>query len=99
MVNLGINAEDMVGMLDGAVTEKDLEPYMFPDAKDLKKLGYRSICLGSYTPWDTKRQAELIHEELGWQGDRVEGIPFDRYWYEKIEDAFQGIQDYLKYLK
>lgn len=99
MVNLGINAEDMVGMLDGTVTAKDLEPYTFPAAKDLKNLGYRSICLGSYIPWDTKKQAELIRKELGWRGDRVEGIPFDRYWYEKIEDAFQGIQDYLKYLK
>jgi N-acetyl sugar amidotransferase len=99
VVNLGINAEDMVGMLDGSVTLRDLEPYTYPKLKDLKSIGYRSICLGTYIPWDTRSQSEINKRELDWEGDRVEGIPYERYWYEKIEDAFQGIQDYLKWLK
>ncbi len=99
VVNLGINAEDMVGMLDGSVTLRDLEPYTYPKLADLKAIGYRSICLGNYIPWDTRTQSETIRRELGWKGDIVEGIPTDRYWYEKVEDAFQGIQDYLKWLK
>jgi N-acetyl sugar amidotransferase len=97
--NLGINAEDMVGFLDGKVTMRDLWPYTYPDLKDLKAINYRSICLGDYVPWDTRSQSELIHKELGWEGAPVEGIPYDRYWYEKVEDAFQGIQDYLKWIK
>lgn len=99
VVNLGINAEDMVGMLDGAVTLRDLWPYTYPALKDLRAIGYRSICLGNYVPWDTRKQSELIRDELGWQGAPVEGIPYERYWYEKVEDAFQGIQDYLKWIK
>jgi N-acetyl sugar amidotransferase len=99
VVNLGINAEDMVGFLDGSVTLRDLWPYTYPKLADLRTIGYRSICLGNYIPWDTRKQSEIIRDELGWQGDRVEGIPFERYWYEKIEDTFQGIQDYLKWLK
>lgn len=99
VVNLGINAEDMVGMLDGTVTARDLLPYTYPKISDLRSIGYRSVCLGSYIPWDTRSQSERIRNELGWQGDRVEGIPYERYWYEKVEDAFQGIQDYLKWLK
>lgn len=97
--NLGINAEDMVGFLGGSVTMRDLEPYRYPKMSELRAIKFRSICLGNYVPWDTKKQSELIRNELGWQGDHVEGIPFDRYWYEKIEDAFQGIQDYLKWIK
>ena len=99
MVNMGINAEDMIGFLDGSVTERDLLPYTYPSAADLRALKVRSICLGSYIPWDPIKQSERCRDELGWQGDHVEGIPFDRYWYEKIEDAFQGIQDYLKWIK
>jgi N-acetyl sugar amidotransferase len=99
VVNMGINAEDMVGMLDGSVTLRDLWAYQYPALKDLKAIKYRSICLGNYIPWDTRTQSELIRKELGWQGLPVEGIPFDRYWYEKIEDAFQGVQDYLKWIK
>ncbi|MBI2063444.1 MAG: N-acetyl sugar amidotransferase [Candidatus Yanofskybacteria bacterium] len=99
MGNLGINAEDMVGFLDGTVTMRDLEPYRYPKLADLRAINFRSICLGNYIPWDTKKQSEIIHKELGWEGDYVEGIPYERYWYEKIEDAFQGIQDYLKWIK
>jgi len=99
VVNLGINAEDMVGFLDGSVTLRDLWAYTYPKLSDLRAIGYRSICLGNYIPWDTRKQSELIRTELDWQGDRVEGIPYERYWYEKVEDAFQGIQDYLKWLK
>jgi N-acetyl sugar amidotransferase len=99
IINLGINAEDMLGFLDGTVTMNDLFPYTYPNLKDLKEIGYRSVCLGSYIPWDTRKQSELIREKLAWEGDHVEGIPFERYWYEKVEDAFQGIQDYLKWIK
>lgn len=97
-VNLGITAEDMVGMLDESVTERDLEPFLYPKLKDLMRLNYRSICLGSYIPWDVKRQVEIIQTELGWEGDQVEGVPSE-YSYEKIECAVQGVRDYLKFIK
>ena len=96
-VNLGITAEDMVGMIDG-ITEQDLAPYTYPKLKDLMRLNYRSVCLGSFIPWDVKRQVEVIQTELGWEGDRVEGVP-PEYAYEKIECAVQGVRDYLKYIK
>lgn len=98
-VNLGITAEDMVGFLDDdSVTERDLRPYTYPKLKDLKAIKYRSICLGSYIPWDVKEQVKMIKDELGWEGNIVEGIP-PEYEYEKIECMFQGVRDYLKYIK
>jgi hypothetical protein len=74
-------------------------PYTYPALRDLKQLRYQSVCLGSFIPWDTKRQSELIMAELGWQGDQVEGMPPGRYSYEKIECYMQGVRDYLKFLK
>jgi N-acetyl sugar amidotransferase len=96
-VNLGITAEDMVGMIDG-LTERDLEPFIYPKLRDLMKLNYRSVCLGSFVPWDVRRQTEIIKTELGWEGDVVEGIP-PEYDYEKIECGMQGVRDYLKFIK
>lgn len=97
-VNLGISAEDMVGMLDGTVTMRDIGPFIYPKLKDLRAIGYRSVCLGSYIPWDTRKQAEVISRELGWQGNKVEGVP-EEYYYEKVECQMQGIRDYIKYIK
>lgn len=100
-VNLGITAEDMEGMIshDFDLDPRDLLPYTYPKMRDLKKLGYRSVCLGSFIPWDTKANSKIIMDELGWQGDEVEGMPPELYKYEKIECMFQGVRDYIKYLK
>jgi len=102
-VNLGINAEDMLGMLNEHpegqwVTERDLRPFSYPDVKALRKMKARSICLGSYIPWDVRRQTKLITRELGWTGDVVEGVA-PGYEYEKIECSVQGVRDYLKFTK
>lgn len=100
-VNLGITAEDMYGMIknDTDITLRDLLPYTYPKMRDLRKLGYRSVCLGSFIPWNTRKNSELIQRELGWKGDQVEGMPWDLYPYEKIECSMQGTRDYIKYLK
>jgi len=100
-VNLGITSDDMKGMIeeDFDLDPRDLIPYGYPEIRDLKQLRYRSVCLGSFIPWDVKRQSKLIMEELGWKGDEVEGMPPGLYSYEKIECAMQGVRDYLKFLK
>lgn len=102
-INLGINAEDMVGMLDNTlsdypVTLRDLKPYTFPPSKELRQNGIRSVFLGSYIPWDVRAQVNIIKHELDWQEDMVEGVP-EEYGYEKIECFVQGVRDYIKFLK
>ena len=100
-INLGITAEDMAGMIRGdfACDPRDLEPFTYPAARELRRLKCRSVCLGSFIPWDVKRNVEYIRRELDWQGDHVENMPFEYYPYEKIECWMQGVRDYIKYLK
>lgn len=96
--NLGISAEDMFVRLGGSVDRRDLKPYSYPPLKSLRALNYRSVCLGSYIPWDVKMQSGVIQSELGWKGDHVENVP-PAYQYEKIECYMQGVRDYIKYIK
>jgi N-acetyl sugar amidotransferase len=103
MANLGINAEDMYGMIkdrfkDQEIDIRDFEPFKFPTQGELNKNNILGIYLGSYIPWDVKKQVEIIKKELKWQGDDVEGIP-PEYNYEKIECYMQGLRDYLKFIK
>lgn len=97
-VNLGISADDMFVRLGGSVDARDLKPYSYPPLKMLRNLNYRSVCLGSYIPWDVKMQSEVIQRELGWKGDQVENVP-PQYQYEKIECYMQGVRDYIKFIK
>jgi N-acetyl sugar amidotransferase len=98
-INLGITAEDMAGMVDDPnITARDLEPYTYPKLKDLKAINYKSICYGTSHQWDVRKQVKLIKDELGFESDKVEGIP-DQYGFTKRECNFNGVRDYLKYIK
>lgn len=97
-VNLGISADDMFIRLGGQVDPRELKPYSYPPLNELRNLNYRSVCLGSYIPWDVKKQSDIIMSELGWKGDEVENVP-PQYFYEKIECQMQGVRDYIKYIK
>ena len=97
-MNLGMTADDMYEFLGGRVERRDLLPFTYPDRRELMRIKCRSICLGNYIRWDTRRQVDIIKKELGWKGQEVEGIP--AAWdYEKIECMMQGIRDYLKFVK
>tara|TARA_X000000368_G_scaffold309626_1_gene247575 strand:+ start:1142 stop:2281 length:1140 start_codon:yes stop_codon:yes gene_type:complete len=102
-INLGINAEDMHGMLDNTISDhevtlRDLKPYTYPSRELLMKNKTRSVYLGAYIPWNPREQSALIAKELDWKGDFVEGVP-PEYSYEKIECFMQGLRDYIKFLK
>lgn len=101
IVNLGLTAQDMAAILEGQAgfDARDLMPYSYPKKSELEELQYHSVALGSYIEWDVRAQSQIIAEELGWEGDEVEGMPPSLYDYEKIECYMQGSRDYLKFLK
>ena len=98
MINLGITADTMYGLLNGAIEKRDLSVFQFPSKEEIDAVGVKAIYLGNYIQWNTKEQVEVIKKELGWKGQQVEGIP-EIYDYEKIECRWQGIRDYCKYIK
>ena len=66
-INLGISADDMYGMIKEReeanwVTRNDLLPFTYPSKKEMMTNKIRSICLGSYIPWNVKSQSKLISE-------------------------------------
>lgn len=102
-INLGINAEDMYQMIkerypNSNLRLEDFKSYMFPTQRELKINNINALYLGNYVPWDVRKQVKIIKDELGWEGDEVEGIP-PEYDYEKIECMMQGVRDYIKFLK
>ncbi len=92
---LGMRAEDMAGFI--GVELRDLEPYIYPPIKELRRVGVISIPLGKFIPWDQASNTEIIKRELGWQEDEIESLP--GLSFDKIECMFEGVRDYIKYLK
>lgn len=96
--NLGISASDMYFRLNEEFELREFAPFMVPSLNKLQEKDITTFPLGNFIKWDTKKQVELIKEELGWLGDEVEGVP-SQYNYEKIECMMQGMRDYIKYAK
>ena len=100
-MNLGMTADDMWEFIKDAnpsIDRRDLHWHTYPPKAELDELNVQSICLGDYVRWDTRNQVALIKDHLGWEGDEVEGIP-PEFDYEKIECQFQGVRDWLKFIK
>ena len=95
-VNLGISAEDMSGFI--GCKERELSLLTYPSSEELARLEVVSVCLGSFIPWNTKKQSELITRELGWVGSQVEGVP-PSHNFEKVECLAQGCRDFLRFCK
>jgi N-acetyl sugar amidotransferase len=93
---MGMRAEDMAGFI--GVQLRDLEPYIYPSKQEIEEAGVKTFPLGKFIPWDVKKQVEINKKELGWQEDDMEScVPGPTY--EKIECMFEGLRDYVKYLK
>ena len=92
----GMRAEDLSEFI--GVSLRDMEPYIYPTKEDIDRVGIKSLPLGKFIPWDVQKQVTIIKKELDWHEDEIEsGMP--GVTYEKIECMFQGVRDYIKYLK
>lgn len=95
-INLGMRAEDMAGFI--GVDIRDVEPFIYPAKEEIDEAGVKSFPLGKFIPWNVKENVKIIKKELAWKEDEIEsGFPGPTY--EKIECMFQGVRDYVKYLK
>jgi len=92
---MGLEAEDLVSDFD-FLTEKDVEPYVYPSDTALEVSGVRGIYLSNYIRWDTFNQ----HMKMRSYGaaTRNQTRSFDTY---NNADCFMyaDLHDYIKYVK
>jgi len=93
---MGFEAEDLVDEFDG-ITKTDIVPYIYPDDKELERVGVRGIYLNNYIRWDTKAQ----HEEMI-RLYKYESYPQTRTFdtYNDVDCFnYSDVHDYIKYVK
>ncbi|MBI3126016.1 MAG: N-acetyl sugar amidotransferase [Candidatus Tectomicrobia bacterium] len=93
---MGWEAEDLAALGEG-LSAGDLEPFAYPDDKELEVVGVRGIYLGNYIRWDSKKQHEKMIQMYGYES-REQIRTFDTY---NDVDCFHysGLHDYIKFLK
>jgi len=49
------------------LTERDLFPYLYPDLKDIERVGVEAVYFSWYFGWDIYENAKLMREKLGFE--------------------------------
>jgi N-acetyl sugar amidotransferase len=93
---MGYEAEDLIDDFDH-ITEQDLIPYLYPDSRELERVGVRGIYLNNYIRWDSRAQHEQMIREYDYETAH-QTRTFDSYndvdcW------NYSDVHDYIKFLK
>lgn len=94
---MGFEAEDLIEDEFDNINESDIFPFLYPDDKEIERVGVRGIYLNNYIRWDSKAQHECMIE-LYEYGTMVQNRTFDNYndvdcWF------YSDIHDYIKFIK
>jgi N-acetyl sugar amidotransferase len=94
---MGYEAEDLIDEEFDNVREKDVFSFLYPDDKELERVGVRGIYLNNYIRWDTKAQHEEMIKLFGYES-ALQTRTFDTY---NDVDCFNysDVHDFLKFVK
>lgn len=93
---MGVEAEDLVDEFDN-ITEQDVLQFLYPDDREIDRVGVRGIYLNNYIRWDTKAQHEEMIKLYGYE-TAAQSRTFDTYndvdcW------NYSDVHDYIKFIK
>jgi N-acetyl sugar amidotransferase len=93
---MGLEAEDLISEFDN-LTEQDVVQYIYPDDKEIERVGVRGIYLNNYIRWDSKIQHEEMIKLYNYETS-IQTRTFDTY---NDIDCFNysDVHDYIKYIK
>lgn len=94
----GFEPEDILNDPDNTdITSADLSPYVYPSDEELAEVGVRGIFLGQYDKWNAEEHVRTNIEK--YQFETLQSRQTTYNLYEKIEDYYNDVHNYLKYLK
>ena len=78
--------------------EKDIYPYIYPEAEDIDRVGVKAFYFSHFFPWDIKANADYAREKMGFEAvrPRTDGS-FEGY--DSIDDKIDGLDFYMMYIK
>ncbi len=93
---MGYEAEDLIDDFDN-IRKQDVLPYIYPDDRELERVGVRGIYLNNYIRWDSRAQHEQMIQNYGYETAQ-QTRTFDNYndvdcW------NYSDVHDYIKFVK
>ncbi len=93
---MGYEAEDLVDEFDG-ITKEDIVQYVYPDDKEIERIGVRGIYLNNFLRWDSKAQHEQMIKDYKYESIS-QTKTFDTYNDVDCYN-YSDVHDYIKFIK
>jgi N-acetyl sugar amidotransferase len=93
---MGFEAEDLIDEFD-CINFEDVIQYIYPDDKEIERVGVRGIYLNNFIRWDSKIQHESMIKKYNYE-TKVQNRTFDTY--NDIDCYnYSDVHDYIKFIK
>jgi N-acetyl sugar amidotransferase len=93
---MGYEAEDLIDNFDD-IRKDDINPFIYPDDKEIEGVGIRGIYLNNYIRWDSKAQHEKMIKLYNYE-TLIQTRTFDTYNDVDCYN-YSDIHDYIKFIK
>ncbi len=93
---MGYEAEDLIDEFD-CINFEDVIQYIYPDDKEIERVGVRGIYLNNFIRWDSKIQHESMIRNYNYE-TKEQNRTFDTY--NDIDCYnYSDVHDYIKFIK
>lgn len=93
---LGYEAEDLLNKCN-ELNDEDLKQFMYPNDRDIERVGVRGIYLSNYIRWDSKKQHERMIKLYKYR-TTLQNRTFDSYNDVDCYN-YSDLHDYIKFMK
>jgi len=93
---MGFEAEDLIDEFD-CINFEDVIQYIYPDDKEIERVGVRGIYLNNFIRWDSKIQHESMIKKFNYE-TKVQNRTFDTYNDVDCYN-YSDVHDYIKFIK
>lgn len=91
--------DDPRNWVDDEITERELNPYIYPDVKDVQRVGVKALYFAYFFKWDMFENYHFIKEKIDFHTHplgRTVGTLTD---FDSLDDKTDNLYYYMQYVK
>lgn len=91
--------DDPHNWVDDEITDNDLAAYVYPEAKDIKRVGVKALYFAYFFKWSSYENYLYIKEKMDFRtcpGGRTQGTFTD---FDSLDDKSDDLYYYMQYIK
>jgi N-acetyl sugar amidotransferase len=91
--------DDARNWIDEEIDERDLEPYTYPDLRDVERVGVKALYFAYFFRWSMYDNYQYMRDKVNFRGDpkgRTDGTFTD---FDSLDDKMDNLYYYLQFIK